>query len=136
MRYTRVLQASEPTFMACSGGSHCSSSAWRLLPMAAPTCCSQRGREELPWHCAPWLGIVLSCPGPVLLFLCLCETVVCPALLSSLWQCRGPGLSLKAAGGQSVKCGFVSLVASSGRTRVLAATDRLLHSCWWRWDRS
>lgn len=34
-----------------------------------------------------------------------------------------------------MKCGVVSLVASSGRTKVLAATDRVLQSCWWRWDR-
>ena len=58
VRYVTVLQASQPKFMVCSGGFHCSSSAWQLLPTAAPTCCSWRGREVLPWCCAPWPGVV------------------------------------------------------------------------------
>lgn len=33
-----------------------------------------------------------------------------------------------------MKCGVITL-ASSGRTRVSAATDRLLQPCWWSWDR-
>lgn len=71
----------------------------------------------MAWHC----------PGMILLFLCppLRDShVSSPSHPSG--NAKDQGCFCRQQGGHSVKCGVSSLVASPGRTTVLAATARML----------
>lgn len=137
-----MIHQGPPSFTASVHGVLWGVSLQQLCKVASPDGSTNllqlvREREVLPWRCAPWPGIVLSCPGPILLFLSppLRDRHLSSPSLVPLAMPVTMAVPKGSREWHSVKCGGVSLVASSGRTRVSAATDRLLRSGCWRWDR-